>query len=55
MMTLEEAIKHELKVSKNSCGIYAENHKQLAAWLTELKMLRAFKEEVARILEEGQE
>ena len=54
-MTLEEAIKHEVKVGKSSCGTYAENHKQLAAWLTELKKLRAFKEEVVRILEEKQE
>ena len=40
-MTLDEAIQHALEVAADSCGDCAEHHRQLAAWLTELKRLRS--------------
>ena len=37
-MTLDDAIKHYQQVAKESnCGKYANEHKQLAQWLQELK------------------
>ena len=40
-MTLDEAIQHALDVAKKSdCEECAENHRQLAYWLTELKTLK---------------
>lgn len=39
MMTLDEAIEHSLEKSKTLCGECAEEHKQLAVWLTDLKYL----------------
>lgn len=40
MMTLEEAISHAEDVAKSACGKCAEEHRQLAEWLRELKKLR---------------
>lgn len=40
MMTLEEAIDHAEEVAKIECGKCAEEHRQLAEWLRELKKLR---------------
>ena len=41
-MTLDEAIEHCKEVAKNSsCKECAEDHRQLAGWLKELKKLRA--------------
>lgn len=37
-MTIDEAIEHAIEVSNNtSCSECAQNHKQLALWLTQLK------------------
>ena len=41
-MTLDEAIQHALEIAADSCGACAENHRQLAAWLTELKDFNDF-------------
>ncbi len=39
-MTLDEAIKHAQWVADTNCDQCAEDHKQLAEWLKELKELR---------------
>ncbi|WP_287385652.1 hypothetical protein [Lachnospira sp.] len=39
-MTLDEAIKHAQDVADTNCGQCAEDHKQLAEWLKELKELK---------------
>lgn len=39
-MTLDEAIKHAQCVADTNCGQCAEDHRQLAEWLKELKELR---------------
>lgn len=39
-MTLDEAIIHAEEVSKDKCSKCAEEHRQLADWLKELKALR---------------
>ena len=40
-MTLEEAIKHCDEVSNTLCNSCGAEHRQLAAWLRELKDLKA--------------
>lgn len=39
-MTLDEAIAHCEEVSKSACGECAEEHRQLAEWLKELRERR---------------
>lgn len=39
-MTLDEAIEHEQLVADTNCDQCAEDHRQLAEWLKELKKLR---------------
>ena len=39
-MTLDEAIKHSQFVADTNCDQCAEDHRQLAEWLKELKELR---------------
>lgn len=39
-MTLDEAITHCEEVSKSACGKCAEEHRQLAKWLKELRERR---------------
>lgn len=39
-MTLDEAIKHSLERAEQDCTECANEHKQLAEWLVELKELR---------------
>lgn len=39
-MTLDEAIAHCKEVADSVCGECADEHKQLAMWLEELKELR---------------
>lgn len=39
-MTLDEAIKHAKQVANSECSKCAEEHKQLAEWLKELKKYR---------------
>ena len=36
-MTLEEAIAHAEEVAASGCGKCAEDHRQLAEWLRELR------------------
>ena len=36
-MTLDEAINHVLEKAESLCGECAEEHRQLAKWLIELK------------------
>ena len=42
-MTLNEAINHALEKSESLCGECAEEHRQLADWLIELKNRREIK------------
>jgi len=39
-MTLDEAIEHAEEVGRDSCAECAEDHRQLADWLRELKTFR---------------
>lgn len=39
-MTIDEAIEHAEWCVENSCGECADDHRQLAEWLRELKELR---------------
>lgn len=39
-MTLDEAIKHAQEIADKSCDQCAEDHRQLAEWLKELKKRR---------------
>ena len=39
-MTLDEAIKHCEEVAGNACVECAEDHRQLAIWLCELRLYR---------------
>lgn len=39
-MTLDEAIKHCLERAEQDCTDCADEHKQLAEWLIELKQFR---------------
>ena len=39
-MTLEEAIKHAEEVANTACNKCAEEHRQLAEWLRELKQIK---------------
>ncbi len=39
-MTLDEAINHALEKAESLCGECAEEHRQLAEWLIELKGFR---------------
>ena len=39
-MTLDEAINHVLEKAESLCGECAEEHRQLANWLMELKAFR---------------
>ena len=43
-MTLDEAIEHAEWCAENSCGECADEHRQLAEWLRELKDLRRKRE-----------
>lgn len=51
-MTLDEAIEHAEQCADNSCGECAEEHKQLADWLRELKRAR-MKIDLLKILRDG--
>ena len=51
-MTLDEAIEHAEEVATNRCGECAEEHKQLADWLRELKRAR-MKIDLLKILRDG--
>ena len=39
-MSIDEAIKHAEEVANSSCEKCAEEHRQLAEWLKELKRLK---------------
>lgn len=41
MMTLDEAIEHAEWCVENSCGECADDHRQLAEWLRELRDIRS--------------
>lgn len=43
-MTLDEAITHAENVANGGCDECAKEHRQLAEWLSELKMLREEKQ-----------
>lgn len=43
-MTIDEAIEHAEWCAENSCGECADDHRQLAEWLRELKDLRRKRE-----------
>ena len=51
-MTLDEAIEHAEEVATTRCGECAEEHKQLADWLRELKRAR-MKIDLLKILRDG--
>jgi hypothetical protein len=44
MMTLDEAIAHAEWCAENSCGECADDHRQLAEWLKELKQWKTLVE-----------
>lgn len=39
MMTIDEAIKHAEDIASSSCNECAEEHRQLAAWLKQVKFM----------------
>lgn len=44
-MTLDEAIAHALEVANSECSSCAEEHRQLAEWLIELRLRRQLNNE----------
>jgi hypothetical protein len=52
-MTLDEAIEHAEWCAENTCGECAEEHRQLAEWLRELRDKRAEERSCAAIAAEA--